>query len=202
MLQFQTSKEDKADFSLMFSSDDRALAASRIDEDGPITWVWFAPSLAEISRNAFRKVIWSHFRVVSGTINLVRWIGEMPCTMEDPKDSDLCHLALLFSGAWPVEVPFSDPLLFQATPSRVWPKRLSKIDVKSPAASAMDDCGLTLAARMTKPQSKLVENENLQTTSVLCACLGARRGSPPHRESPDLAAYPRVGRPIVASSHA
>jgi WD40 repeat protein len=49
LMRFQTPKEDKGDFSLMFSPDGRALAASRIDEDGPITWVWFAPSFAEIA---------------------------------------------------------------------------------------------------------------------------------------------------------
>ena len=48
LLRFQTAKEDNGAFSLMFSLDGRALAASRIDEDGPITWVWFAPSFSEI----------------------------------------------------------------------------------------------------------------------------------------------------------
>jgi WD40 repeat protein len=49
LMRFQAAKEDKGDFALMFSPDGRALAASRIDEDGPITWVWLAPSFPEIS---------------------------------------------------------------------------------------------------------------------------------------------------------
>ena len=46
---FQAPKEDRADWGLAFSPDGLALAARRSDEDGPITWVWHAPSLAEIA---------------------------------------------------------------------------------------------------------------------------------------------------------
>jgi WD40 repeat protein len=49
LLRFQALKEDQRQFALVFSPDGRALAARRFDEDGPITWVWHAPSLAEIA---------------------------------------------------------------------------------------------------------------------------------------------------------
>jgi hypothetical protein len=49
LLRFQTTQEDQSQFSLVFSPDGRALAARRFDKQGPITWVWFAPSLAEIA---------------------------------------------------------------------------------------------------------------------------------------------------------
>ncbi len=49
LLRFQTPKEDQGYFSLAFSPDGRALAVRRTDEDGPITWVWSAPSWAELA---------------------------------------------------------------------------------------------------------------------------------------------------------
>lgn len=49
MLRFETSKQDHGFFSLTFSPDGRALAARRVDDEGAITWVWHAPSLAEIA---------------------------------------------------------------------------------------------------------------------------------------------------------
>jgi WD40 repeat protein len=49
LLRFQSPKEDRGDWGLAFSPDGRALAARRIDEDGPITWLWHAPSFAEIA---------------------------------------------------------------------------------------------------------------------------------------------------------
>ena len=48
-LRFQAPRADHYYFSLAFSPDGRALAARRVDDEGPITWVWHAPSFAEIA---------------------------------------------------------------------------------------------------------------------------------------------------------
>jgi WD40 repeat protein len=49
LLRFQWPKENRDDWTLAFSPDGRALAARRVDEDGPITWLWYAPTFAEIA---------------------------------------------------------------------------------------------------------------------------------------------------------
>jgi hypothetical protein len=49
LLQFQTPNEDRGNFWLEFSPDGRALAASRVDDEGEITWLYYAPSFAEIA---------------------------------------------------------------------------------------------------------------------------------------------------------
>jgi WD40 repeat protein len=49
LLQFQSPAEDQGPFFLEFSPDGRALAATRVDDRGPVTWLYFAPSLAEIA---------------------------------------------------------------------------------------------------------------------------------------------------------
>jgi WD40 repeat protein len=49
LLQFQTPDEDRGPYFLEFSPDGRALAATRVDDRGPVTWLHFAPSLAEIA---------------------------------------------------------------------------------------------------------------------------------------------------------
>ncbi len=49
LLHFQSAEEDYDTFELEFSPDGRALAASRRDRVGSITWLHFAPSLAEIA---------------------------------------------------------------------------------------------------------------------------------------------------------
>jgi WD40 repeat protein len=48
LVRFYWSEADHGYFALVFSPDGRALAARRIDEDGPITWIWHAPVLEEI----------------------------------------------------------------------------------------------------------------------------------------------------------
>ncbi len=48
LLQFQATNEDRGNFWLEFSPDGRALAASRVDDEGEITWLYYAPSFAEI----------------------------------------------------------------------------------------------------------------------------------------------------------
>ncbi|MCL4788557.1 MAG: protein kinase [Verrucomicrobia bacterium] len=49
LLQFQSPDEDQGPFFLEFSPDGRALAATRHDNKGPLAWLYFAPSLAEIA---------------------------------------------------------------------------------------------------------------------------------------------------------
>jgi WD40 repeat protein len=49
LLQFQTPDEDQGPYFLEFSPDGRALAATRVDDRGPVTWLYFAPCLAEIA---------------------------------------------------------------------------------------------------------------------------------------------------------
>lgn len=49
LLQFQSPDEDQGPFFLEISPDGRALAATRVDDRGPVTWLYFAPSLAEIA---------------------------------------------------------------------------------------------------------------------------------------------------------
>jgi WD40 repeat protein len=49
LLRFQSPKEDQGFFSLAFSPDGCALAVRRTDADGPITWVWAAPSWPELA---------------------------------------------------------------------------------------------------------------------------------------------------------
>jgi WD40 repeat protein len=48
LLRFQAPKEDQRIFALLFSPDGRALVAKRFDEDGPINWLWYAPSLVDV----------------------------------------------------------------------------------------------------------------------------------------------------------
>jgi WD40 repeat protein len=49
LLQFQAPNEDRGLFWLEFSPDGRALAASRVDDDGAVCWLYYAPSLAEVA---------------------------------------------------------------------------------------------------------------------------------------------------------
>lgn len=49
LIRFQTSEQDQGAFQVEFSSDGRALAARRFDTNGPITWLHYAPSFAEIA---------------------------------------------------------------------------------------------------------------------------------------------------------
>jgi len=49
LLQFQAPNEDRGRFWLEFSPDGRALAASRVDDEGEVTWLYYAPSFAEIA---------------------------------------------------------------------------------------------------------------------------------------------------------
>ena len=49
LIRFQTSEQDQGDFQVEFSPDGRALATHRSDTQGPITWLYYAPSFAEIA---------------------------------------------------------------------------------------------------------------------------------------------------------
>lgn len=49
VLHFGTAGEDHGPFLLEFSPDGRGLAVDRVQEDGPITWLHYAPSFAEIA---------------------------------------------------------------------------------------------------------------------------------------------------------
>ncbi len=49
LLRFHTPNADQGPFQLEFSPDGRALAVSRFDDEGKITWLHFAPSLTEIA---------------------------------------------------------------------------------------------------------------------------------------------------------
>lgn len=46
LMRFPTEREDRGPFALMFSQDGRFLSATRVDDLGPITWVWHAPVAA------------------------------------------------------------------------------------------------------------------------------------------------------------
>jgi len=49
LISFQTSEQDNGHFQVEFSPDGRALATRRVDTQGPITWLYYAPSFAEIA---------------------------------------------------------------------------------------------------------------------------------------------------------
>lgn len=49
LIRFQISEQDQGHFQVEFSPDGRALAARRFNTNGPITWLHYAPSFAEIA---------------------------------------------------------------------------------------------------------------------------------------------------------
>jgi hypothetical protein len=49
LIRFQTSEQDQGHLQVEFSPDGRALAARRYDTNGPIAWLHYAPSFAEIA---------------------------------------------------------------------------------------------------------------------------------------------------------